>query len=127
MNPVVHFEMPYEDKDRAAKFYQGVFGWKPQFMGADMGEYIVVQTAETDAQGMIKEPGRINGGLFKRNSPEARPSVVISVDDIDAAMQKIKDSGGRTDDKMDIPGVGTYCSFVDPEGNRLSILQPKGM
>src|SRR5262245_35604445 len=37
MNPVVHFEMPYESGDRAAKFYQSAFGWQMQNMGAEMG------------------------------------------------------------------------------------------
>jgi len=27
MNPVVHFEMPYTDNKRVAKFYKNVFGW----------------------------------------------------------------------------------------------------
>src|SRR5690348_1489154 len=57
-DPVVHFELAYEDKQRAADFYSKAFGWKPQMMGADMGEYIVMQTADTDEKGMIKEPGR---------------------------------------------------------------------
>ncbi len=25
---------------------------------------------------------------------------------------------------MDIPGIGRYVSFTDPEGNRVSMLQP---
>jgi predicted enzyme related to lactoylglutathione lyase len=25
---------------------------------------------------------------------------------------------------MEIPGVGRYVSFIDPEGNRVSLLQP---
>jgi uncharacterized protein len=27
MNPVVHFEMPYDDPQRVAKFYEQAFGW----------------------------------------------------------------------------------------------------
>jgi predicted enzyme related to lactoylglutathione lyase len=127
MDSVVHFEMPYEDRDRAAAFYQKTFGWKPQFMGPEMGDYVVVQTTETDDKGMIKTPGHINGGMFKRNSPDARPSVVIAVEDIKAATEKIRAGGGTVDDAMEIPGVGIYASFVDTEGNRLSILQPTRM
>jgi len=31
MDPVVHFEMPAEDRKRMADFYANVFGWKQQF------------------------------------------------------------------------------------------------
>lgn len=127
MNPVVHFEMPYEDKKRAAEFYQKTFGWRAQMLGPEMGEYVVVHTAETDANGMLKEPGRINGGLYKK--PEDKtgqaPSVVISVPDINAAMEKINQGGGKVlGEPMDIPGIGMYVSFLDTEGNRVSILEP---
>jgi len=27
MNSVVHFEMPYDDRERIAKFYRDAFGW----------------------------------------------------------------------------------------------------
>ncbi len=28
MNPVVHFEIPYENRERMAKFYESAFAWK---------------------------------------------------------------------------------------------------
>ena len=34
MNPVIHFEMPAEDKKRMSNFYTNVFGWQTQQMGA---------------------------------------------------------------------------------------------
>ena len=36
-DPVVHFEMPYEDRDRMVRFYEKVFGWKGQKLGPEMG------------------------------------------------------------------------------------------
>ena len=44
-NPVVHFEMGYEDKDRMCRFYESVFGWKTERMGPEMGNYVVATTA----------------------------------------------------------------------------------
>ena len=53
------------------------------------------------------------------------PSVVISVDDIARSMKKVNDAGGKVlGEPMEIPGVGRYVSFTDPEGNRVSLLQP---
>ena len=37
MNPVVHFEMPYDDRERMATFYQSAFGWQTQMLGQEMG------------------------------------------------------------------------------------------
>ena len=48
MNPVVHFEMPAEDRKRMSDFYSKVFGWQTQMMGSEMSEYVVVTTTEID-------------------------------------------------------------------------------
>ena len=64
MNPVVHFEMPYDDRERMAGFYGKAFGWKSQMMGEEMGSYVVAHTTETGADGMVARPGAINGGFF---------------------------------------------------------------
>ena len=129
MNPVVHFEMPYEDRARMVDFYSKTFGWKTQLFGEEMGNYAVVQTAETDDKGMLKESGRINGGLFKKSPENPNPSIVISVPNIKAAMEKVKAAGGTVSftengEPMNIPGIGLYVGIIDTEGNRVSMLQP---
>ena len=135
MNPVVHFEMPGADMGRMKKFYENAFGWQMNQLGKDMGEYVVVNTAETDNNRMIKKPGAINGGFYKKTdkSMSQYPSIVISVDDINEAAKKVKDAGGKViggqkgDGTPDeIPGIGLYSSIIDTEGNRISMLQPKG-
>src|SRR4051812_35975277 len=95
MNSVVHFEMPYEDSQRAADFYSKTFGWQPQILGPEMGNYVVVATGETDDKRMLKQPGRINGGLFKKTKPDQGVSVVIEVDDIHQAMKDVEAAGGK--------------------------------
>jgi len=131
MNPVVHFEMPAENRERMKKFYTQAFGWKIQQMGKDFGEYVVVTTTESDEKtGRPKTPGAINGGFFQKTDDEMthNPSVVIAVDDIKDAMKKIKAAGGKVlGEPMSIPGVGTYVSFLDTEGNRVSAIQPLPM
>jgi len=135
MNPVVHFEMPYEDKNRMASFYQNAFGWKTNMLGPEMGNYVVAMTCEMDeADKFPKKPGMINGGFYARTESDQCPSFVIAVDDIKEAMKKVTDAGGtlfgganNTGEPDEIPGVGLYVSFKDTEGNRASLLQPKGM
>ncbi len=138
MNPVVHFEMGYKDRERMVKFYETAFGWKTQSMGADMGNYVVAQTTETDENRMVQTKGAINGGFYqKTDDPLSQaPSIVVSVDDINIALKAVENAGGknlgglnqkgeRTLEPQMIPGVGLWISVMDTEGNRFSILQAK--
>src|SRR6266705_3146355 len=127
MNPVVHFEMPAEDRKRMAEFYTRAFGWRTQMLGPEMGNYVVVTTTEPDEDGRPKKPGSINGGFFQKSNdkPDQYPSVVVAVDDIKEQMKKVKEAGGELlGEPMEIPGVGSYVSFRDTEGNRVAMLQP---
>lgn len=126
MNPVVHFEMPAEDRKRMVEFYTKVFGWQAQQMGPEMGNYVVVMTSESDKNGP-KKPGMINGGFFQKTDDSAShyPSVVISVDNIKEHIRKVEKAGGKViGEPMEIPGVGWFVAFVDTEGNRISMIQP---
>ncbi|HET6486229.1 MAG TPA: VOC family protein [Spirochaetia bacterium] len=133
MNPVVHFEMAARDGSRMAKFYAGVFGWKTNQLGAEMGNYITAQTTESAESGLPKEPGRINGGFFTRTGEDQGTSVVIAVENIRDAMKRVAAAGGKVlggqkpGEPDDIPGVGLYSAFIDTEGNRVGMLQPAPM
>ena len=127
MNPVVHFEMPAQDKKRMANFYTRAFGWQTKQLGPEMGEYVLATTIESDETGCPKKPGAINGSFFQKtdDKPSQYPSVVIAVDDIRMHMRKVEEAGGKVlGEPADIPGVGSYVSFFDTEGNRVSMLQP---
>ena len=126
MNPVVHFEMPAENRQRMADFYSKTFGWQTQMLGQDMGNYVVATTTESDEKGP-KKPGAINGGFYTKTDdmPAQYPSVVVAVDDIQESMKKVAQAGGKVlGEPMKIPGIGQYVSFFDTEGNRVSMLQP---
>src|SRR5262245_59900546 len=138
MNPVVHFEMGYRDRERMSKFYAEAFGWELEQMGPDMGNYVVAHTTETDKDGMVQTTGAINGGVYKKaDEPMSdAPSVVVSVDDVHEAMKAVEAGGGEilggmgpdgkhTMEPQMIPGVGMWISVKDTEGNRFSLLQAK--
>ena len=121
MDPVVHFEMPAEDKKRMADFYATVFGWKTQMLGPEMGDYVLATTTEPDETGRPKNPGAINGGFFSKSDdkPVQYPSVVIAVEDIKDHMKSVEGAGGKVlGEPTEIPGVGLYVAFIDTEGNR---------
>ena len=126
MNPVVHFELPAEDRKRMADFYTKVFGWKTEQLGEDMGNYVLATTTDSDEKGP-KKPGAINGGFFQKtdDKPAQYPSVVIAVDDIEEHIKTLERAGGKVlGEPVDIPGVGQYVSFLDTEGNRIGMIQP---
>ena len=127
MNPVVHFEMPYENHERLSAFYSRAFGWQLNPLGQEYGNYVIAMTAESDECG-TKAPNTINGGFYDRKmcpDTQAVTQVVISVPNIEEAMQRVRDAGGRVVmDPMEIPNVGTYTVFLDSEGNRVAMLQP---
>jgi len=128
MNPVVHFEIPYQDPGKITGFYESAFGWRTQMLGEEMGNYILATTAEADTR-PGSPAGAINGGFYPRNPdwPAQHPSIVIAVDDIAESMAAIERAGGEVlGEPMSIPGIGRYVAFLDTEGNRSSLLQPGG-
>src|SRR5262249_58514015 len=118
MNSVVHFEMPYDNRERLAKFYESAFGWQMQKMGEEMGNYVLATTTPTDESGP-KRPGAINGGFFpkKPDWPMQYPSVVIAVDDVKQAVKKVASAGGTgLGEPKGIPRVGAYGSLTHTQG-----------
>jgi uncharacterized protein len=83
VNPVVHFEMPSEDRKRVSEFYTKVFDWRTQQLDDDMGNYVLATTTDSN-ENSPKKPGAINGGFFQKtdDKPAQYPSVVIAVEDI---------------------------------------------
>ncbi len=118
---VVHFEIPYDDADRARSFYSRVFEWEMEEM-PDMG-YTMVASGPTGPQG-AKEPGFINGGMMDRSGPAKHPLVVVDVDDIDATLATIGELGGSTvTPKTAVGDMGSMAYATDCEGNVLGLWQ----
>ena len=125
MDRVVHFEIPVDDLDRAKKFYSDNFGWKLTQFGPEMGNYVLAHTGPTDDNGMPQDRAFINGGIMKRDPSATAPVLVISVADADAAVEKVRKSGGSlVGEIMDIPNVGRYARVQDSEGNVIGVIKP---
>jgi predicted enzyme related to lactoylglutathione lyase len=71
MDPVVHFEMPCDDRARVTKFYESVFGWKMKQFGEDMGNYI---TADTTARRERERSTADSSRARPIGPPSIRPS-----------------------------------------------------
>lgn len=123
MNSVSHFEIPADDMQRAQKFYSYVFGWT---MGEDFGTATMVNTTETDSNGLPKAPGAINGDIFKREAVLDRPLIVITVASIDECVERIKQFGGvLAVEKTSVADMGWCAYFKDSEGNLIGLWENK--
>jgi predicted enzyme related to lactoylglutathione lyase len=122
---VVHFEIPATDPDKLSQFYSQLFDWKIE--KTDMGGgnfYYMTSTVETDDQGMPKQPGAINGGMYKRMEPNQRPLNYINVESVDEYVTKAKELGATVMmDKMAVPGMGWFAQLTDPDGNQFGVWQ----
>jgi len=123
MNKVSHFEIPYEDQERAQKFYEEVFGWEINKF-SDEGYYLAITTKSDPNTTMPSEPGAINGGLLNRDSTAKHPLLVIDVPNIDDHIKKVEDAGGELImPKVSVGDSGFFARVADTEGNVIAIWQ----
>lgn len=119
---VVHFEIPFDDAERALSFYREIFDWQISSMPG-MG-YNMVSTGPAGDEGMPSEPGYIGGGMLARQGPVARPVIVVAVDDIDPTLAAVTERGGRVvQEKMPVSDMGFAAYFADSEGNLMGLWQ----
>jgi predicted enzyme related to lactoylglutathione lyase len=127
MDKVVHFEIPADDVARAKEFYASTFGWGLQDFDSGGAPYTLVETVTVDQQQLPTEPGAINGGLMKRSADTPNPVITIQVDGIDDALKKIEAAGGTTiTPRTEIPEMGAFGYFRDPEGNVMGLWETPG-
>ncbi|WP_067440629.1 VOC family protein [Nocardioides jensenii] len=118
---VVHFEIPYGESDRAKAFYAEAFGW--ELLDIPEMSYTLATTGPSGETGPT-EPGFVNGGLMRRESPTEGPIIVIDVPDIDVALAKIESLGGSTVlGKQAVGDMGFAAYFKDVEGNIMGLWQ----
>ena len=116
MPRVIHFEIPADDPQRAAKFYGDVFGWQFTKWDGPMPYWLVTT-------GNGGTPG-IDGGMMQRAHPGAGTVNTIDVTSVDEYVAKIQARGGSVvAPKMAVPGVGWLAYCQDPEGNTFGIMQ----
>lgn len=124
---VTHFEVPWDDKERAKDFYQKTFGWKP-FEWLEFN-YTSWQTGPVNEKMQPAETGFINGGSSKRDPQMPYPMFYINTDNMDETLQKIQENGGKIVRGKTPLGenakMGYLAWFADSEGNILGLSEYK--
>jgi len=111
-NPVVHFEIGCQDMARTAEFYSKLFDWKMQAMGP--------------ATMIAAGGGGIDGHISSLgHEPHHYTTFYVQVEDLQAALDKAQELGGKTlVPPVEIP-TGGFAWFADPEGNTVGLWKPK--
>ena len=107
---VVHFEINAKDAGRAKRFYSALFGWRYKDSEIPGIEYYLID-------------GVNPGGAINPLQQEPGPVVYFDTDNIEASIAKVRDLGGKSDDKQAIPSQGWFAACVDTEGNKFSLFQ----
>ena len=114
MPTVVHFEIPFDDLDRAQKFYTDLFGWKiEKYEG---GDYWMITTADE------KGESGVAGGMMRRQQPGQPIIQYIDVPSVSDNLKKVTDLNGNVlVSKMAVPGMGYFAVCQDTEGNSFGL------
>jgi predicted enzyme related to lactoylglutathione lyase len=100
-------ELASPDLDASASFYSGLFGWSLQQSEGSPEPYLVIMNGD-----------RANGGVRPPEPPGTPPHwlVYFAIDDIDAALAKVTDLGGKVlAGPIDI-GMAKIGVVQDPQG-----------
>lgn len=120
MDPIVHFELPVDDLQKAKDFYGPIFGWTLQdWPMPDGSTYVGVHTTPIDEQ--TRKPlatGGINGGMMMKTEKVTAPVFAIHVASIDERVKQMEEKGAKVVmPKADMMGMGFYAYVKDPFGN----------
>jgi catechol-2,3-dioxygenase len=102
------------DFEAAKKWYDDVLGWPVSFTSDEAGWH---------------EYGRDNESHVSLNrwdptwgpAPQNGAIPVFTVDSATAAIEALRAKGVKCDDVVVIPGMVSYGTFYDPEGNKLQV------
>ncbi|MGP1346797.1 MAG: VOC family protein [Phycisphaerales bacterium] len=118
--PIIHFEIGCENLEKTRAFYNKLLGWETQ---AGMPNMAMVTNIGADAE---KKTEGIGGHISQLGHPPHQYVLFYAwVEDIDATLEQANKLGGSTMiPKQEVPGMGWFAWFKDPEGNTLGLWTP---
>ncbi len=118
-------ELVTADPQAAVAFYEKVFGWQGRVidMGGAMNYTLLDRPGVTNPKGEQQSAGGV------MQSPPGVPHsfwiAYVGVDKCDKVVARAKELGAEiTVGPQDIPNIGRFAYFTDPQGGTLAVLQP---
>jgi len=119
-------ELVSTDPAVAAAFYEKVFEWKPRVM--DMGGGMTYTLLDRPGMKNVKGDQASAGGVMKSppNVPHSFWLAYVAVDNCDQISERAARLGAKVMvAPQDIPNVGRFACWADPQGASIAVLQPK--
>ncbi|MFJ3516056.1 VOC family protein [Streptomyces sp. NPDC090131] len=113
---VSFFELGVGDGERARKFFGGLFGW-------------AFEPGPSDGGGFAIRTPNVPGGLHG-DDPGARPYLFFAVDDMEAALERVRALGGSVDEadpgssEESIARFGRFRLCHDDQGTPFGLHRP---
>jgi predicted enzyme related to lactoylglutathione lyase len=107
-NLIQHIEWNTREPLRLRRFFSQIFDWK---FSTPMPGYTLIEGI---------------GGIFEVPDEQMPVTVIpyVNVDDLAATEGKIRAAGGKVyKSKQEVPGMGWFTIFADPDGNTLALWQ----
>ena len=114
-NAIVHWDLVVSDIERAKAFYGSLFDW--DFDDSSFPGYTIVD---------VGEEGR-GGGMMQLppDAPGHALNTYFGVDDVEETLAKAGSAGATVVvGKTEIPGVGFWGMFIDPDGIPMCLFEP---
>ena len=114
-------ELLTSEPAKAIEFYKGLLGVGCEtYPGIPDGEYHVLTVDGQGVAGVMQMPEHLSA----QNIPP-HWSVYFQVDDLDAALEKAKASGGHVAlEPMEVPDMGRIAFFLDAQGAGVGLMTP---
>lgn len=115
MTNLCHWELMVNDVQKAKAFYGRVFDWK--FDDATYPGYTTIDTGKEPGGGMMAKPA---------TAPAAALNTYFLVEDIDRTLRNAVEAGATVVvPNTDIPNVGWFAMFLDPDRIPIGIFKPR--
>jgi predicted enzyme related to lactoylglutathione lyase len=109
---IVHIEFPAENADRAAAFWNGLFGWSFGDSQMEGFDYRMAQTSPS-----------AGAAVFPSDERSGHPNFYFDTPDIEASIAKVRELGGEAAEKSPVPTHGWFAACKDSEGNAFHLWQ----
>lgn len=104
---IVFFDLPGKDVKKTAQFWETLFGWK--FKEGNFPGYSMIEGSSP------------MGGTAHGDESDSL-TVYFGVDDLDSAVDKVRELGGKTETPVEIP-AGRFANCSDDQGVSFSLFE----